>query len=260
MKTIYIDLDNVVVDFTSAFSKIEEKYLLDYKENLDDIPHIFSLMEPLPKAIESVEFLAEYFKIYFLSTAPWNNPTAWSDKVRWIKQYFPEIGYKKLILSHHKNLLQGNYLIDDRLANGASKFKGEHIHFGSEKLKNWSSVLLHLCKKENISIPHQLIYRKKQELVSLTFRKDLKNYIYLLQQKLHLELFPEEYDFIYDSLQDSNDRKNNKNPMSNKYIDETNLRRKTMGVSELGKNGEPKDTSSKDYCKEMIKKKLKNIL
>ena len=52
--------------------------------------------------------------------------------------------YKQVILSHHKNLNQGDYLIDDRTANGAGKFKGKHIHFGTEKFPDWESVLKYL--------------------------------------------------------------------------------------------------------------------
>jgi hypothetical protein len=35
----------------------------------------------------------------------------------------------------------GDYLIDDRSYNGASEFKGEWIHFGSEKFPNWERVI-----------------------------------------------------------------------------------------------------------------------
>ena len=38
----------------------------------------------------------------------------------------------------------GDYLIDDRLRNGAEKFNGEHIHFGTEKFPDWNSVLKYL--------------------------------------------------------------------------------------------------------------------
>ena len=38
----------------------------------------------------------------------------------------------------------GDYLIDDRKFNGASDFKGDWIHFGSEKFPNWQSVLSYL--------------------------------------------------------------------------------------------------------------------
>ena len=256
MKIIYIDLDNVVVDFPSAFDKIKPTILETYKGNEDEIPHIFSLMKPMPKSVEAVSFLSKYFEIYFLSTAPWKNPSAWSDKVRWIQQYFPEIGYKKLILSHHKNLLQGDYLIDDRKANGTSNFKGEHIHFGTHKLENWSKVLLYICGKENIAKPYQLIYKNKQELTVNTFQKDIKNFTYLLEQKLHQELFPEEYDFIYDSFWDAKDRKNGKNPMKEEYIAEVNLKREAMGISILKIGENFKDDSSQIYCKKLIKEEL----
>ncbi|MGO8078274.1 hypothetical protein AB9F41_38905, partial [Rhizobium leguminosarum] len=49
-----------------------------------------------------------------------------------------------LILSHHKNLNQGDYLIDDRTKNGAGKFQGEHVHFGTEHFANWNCVLSYL--------------------------------------------------------------------------------------------------------------------
>lgn len=48
--------------------------------------------------------------------------------------------------------------------------------------------------------------------------------------KLHLELFPEEYDYIYDSNADVNDRRRGLNPMTQDYIDKINERRISMGV------------------------------
>ena len=119
-----------------------------YKGNYDEVEGIFGLMEPMPKAIEAVHQLAEKYDIYVLSTSPWHNPSAWIDKIKWIHRYFGEdknsVLYKRVILSHHKNLNQGDYLIDDRTANGADKFKGEHIHFGTEKFPDWESVLKYL--------------------------------------------------------------------------------------------------------------------
>ena len=52
-----------------------------------------------------------------------------------------------MILSHHKNMNRGDYLIDDRTKHGVDKFQGEHIHFGSEKFPNWKSVLKYLLAK-----------------------------------------------------------------------------------------------------------------
>ena len=76
-----------------------------------------------------IKNLTEHFDVYILSTAPWNNPSAWSDILLWVQKHLGDIAYKRLILSSNKNLNAGDYLIDDRTANGASDFKGEHIHF-----------------------------------------------------------------------------------------------------------------------------------
>lgn len=150
MKTLYIDMDNVIVDFRSAFSKIDAKILEQYKGDEDEIDGIFGLMDPIPNAINSIEFLSNHFDVFILSTAPWNNPSAWSDKLLWIKKHLPEVAYKRLILSHHKNLNHGAYLVDDRVHNGVADFKGEHIHFGQGSLTTWEAVVEYLKEKENI--------------------------------------------------------------------------------------------------------------
>lgn len=66
---------------------------------------------------------------------PLLNPTAWSDKMMWIQHQRDSICIK-LLISHHKNLNKGSFLIDDREKNGAIDFEGEIIRFGSEKFPN----------------------------------------------------------------------------------------------------------------------------
>jgi len=143
-KTLYIDMDNVLVDFPSAFPKLAPELLRQYPDNKDDIPGIFSLMEPLRGAVDAYQTLSEKYDTYVLSTAPWDNPSAWGDKLLWVQKYLGSKAHKRLILSHNKNLNVGDYLIDDRLKNGANEFLGEHIHFGSERFPDWDSVLSYL--------------------------------------------------------------------------------------------------------------------
>ena len=143
-KILYIDMDNVLVDFPSAFPHIDEETLNRFAENRDEIPGIFSLMEPMPGAIESFEELSLLFDTYILSTSPWENPSAWSDKLEWTKKHLGKSAYKRLVLSHHKNLNEGHFLVDDREKNGASKFKGELILFGSEEFSGWNQVVRYL--------------------------------------------------------------------------------------------------------------------
>jgi len=143
-KIIYIDMDNVLVDFPSAFAKLDQSILDAYPEDRDDIPGIFALMAPMDGAIDAYEELAKVFDVYILSTSPWANPSAWSDKLEWVKKHLGEVAYKRLILTHNKHLNKGDYLIDDRTKNGASEFEGELIQFGSEKFPDWSNVLSYL--------------------------------------------------------------------------------------------------------------------
>lgn len=157
MKILYVDMDNVLVDFRSALPHLDEATKEKYKEDIDDVDGLFSLMTPMPFAIESITFLVQHFDTYILSTAPWKNPSAWSDKLLWIQEYLPEIGYKRLILTHHKNLNQGDYLIDDRLRHGVDIFNGEHIHFGHGNFEDWGDVLRYLCAKEEIKLPTDLL-------------------------------------------------------------------------------------------------------
>lgn len=161
-KTIYIDMDNVLVDFPSAIEILDNQTKQQYSGHLDDVPGIFKLMKPVPGALEAFNKLAEHYDVFILSTAPWDNPSAWADKLQWVKRYLGNKAYKRLILTHHKNLNRGDILIDDREQNGASNFNGELILFGSEKFKDWDTIREYLlgtsCKvneKAANKIQHQ---------------------------------------------------------------------------------------------------------
>ena len=147
-KVVYIDMDNVLVDFQTGIDRLDEATKKAYEGRLDDVPGIFGLMKPMPGSVEAVRTLADHFDLYILSTAPWLNATAWSDKLAWIHQYYgndkDSVFYKRLILTHYKNLSRGDYLIDDRIKNGAGEFMGELIPFGSEAFPNWESVVQYL--------------------------------------------------------------------------------------------------------------------
>jgi 5'(3')-deoxyribonucleotidase len=143
-KRIYFDMDGVLVDFESGIAKLDEATKEEYKGKLDEVPGIFSLMEPMPGAVEVVRLLARNYDVFILTTSPWNNPTAASDKVQWVKKYMDDVFHKRLIITHRKDLLEGDYLIDDRGKNGASEFKGEWIKFGSEQYPDWETILKYL--------------------------------------------------------------------------------------------------------------------
>lgn len=147
-KVLYVDMDNVLVDFLSGLDHFSEQVLVEYEGRYDEIPGIFGKMQPLEGAIDTYILLSKMFDTYILSTSPWENESALVDKLRWVKKHLGEVAYKRLILSHHKNLNRGDFLIDDRVKNGVDKFEGEHIHFGTAKFPNWESVKSFLVDKD----------------------------------------------------------------------------------------------------------------
>ena len=154
-KRLFFDMDNVLVDFQSGLDKVDEETKNRYKakgpgdkDRLDEIPGLFGKMDPMPGAIEAVHKLAEVYDVFILSTAPWKNPSAWSDKVTWVTKYFDDVFHKRMIITHRKDLVDGDYLIDDRGKNGTSEFKGEWIQFGSERFPYWDAVLEYLLLEE----------------------------------------------------------------------------------------------------------------
>jgi 5'(3')-deoxyribonucleotidase len=145
-RILYVDMDGVLVDFQSGLDRVSPELRLEHAGNEDDIPGIFALMDPNPGAVEAFLELAGLFDAYILSTAPWANPSAWSDKLEWVRRHLGEAAYKRLILTHHKNLNRGDFLIDDRpKMRGADRFEGKVLSFGPDgKFKDWSAVLRHL--------------------------------------------------------------------------------------------------------------------
>ena len=142
-KILYIDMDGVIVDFQSGIDSLSKEEYEKYYGRFFLCPNIFSKMKPMDGALDAVAKLSEKYDTYILSGPGWDNASAWSDKYNWVHEYLPFMR-KRLILSSHKNLNRGDYLIDDRTANGADKFSGELIAFGSEKFPDWDTVLKYL--------------------------------------------------------------------------------------------------------------------
>lgn len=139
-RILYIDMDNDLVDFKSGIDTCTEEILAEYEGQFDEIPEMFSRMRPIERAVASYELLSSQFDTYILSTSPWENPSAWSDKLVWVKTYLGQYAYKRLILTHHKHLNKGDYLVDDRTKNSVDRFEGELIQFESDRFPDWQEI------------------------------------------------------------------------------------------------------------------------
>jgi 5'-nucleotidase len=149
---VFVDMDGVLVNFEKAF----KEYLKTcgptlhnmYQYNPDLIPGIFRDAEPMPGAIEAIQKLHRtgLYDLCVATTSPWDNQSAAADKMFWIQKYFGEEFYKSMIITHRKDMLNGDYLIDDRTVNGASEFDGMLIQFGTAQYPDWETILQKIFK------------------------------------------------------------------------------------------------------------------
>ena len=139
---VYIDMDGVLADFDKRHDELIAAGLA--KHEAFKHPRAFEDLEPIQGAVEAWHSLQERFETYILSTPAWSNKRCWTDKRVWVEKYLGKTAFKKLILCHNKGLVQGDYLIDDRIANGVADFKGVHIHFGQGNTSTWIDVIKHI--------------------------------------------------------------------------------------------------------------------
>ena len=141
-KIIYIDMDGVLCDFNKAAeASLKAKPYIKYPQMQYGF---FADLEEIDKAIESVHFLMKQtiFDVYILTAPSIYNPLCYTEKRVWIEKHLGMELVKKLIISPHKGLNKGNYLIDDFASGkGQDKFEGKLLHFGSDTYPNWKAVI-----------------------------------------------------------------------------------------------------------------------
>jgi 5'(3')-deoxyribonucleotidase len=130
---IFVDMDGVLANFEKAAEKYPEvkrpDLVLDFSK--------FEVIEGAKEAISKIEEMGH--DVFIASTPPWNNPEAWGQKRNWIDEHFPSLR-RKVFLTHRKDLLSGDILIDDTTYRGQKDFTGTFIHFGKNGMK-WDNVV-----------------------------------------------------------------------------------------------------------------------
>ena len=141
---IYIDMDGVIADFDKAKKLLPEK-----QQGRPDLYVDYLYLDVMPGAEQALRYLNEHHEVFIASTPPWSRIQVWADKRAWLEQWFPDLK-RKLILTHRKDLLIGDVLIDDSQYRGQPDFKGEWFWFNQNWTnKNWKACLKFIKNLEN---------------------------------------------------------------------------------------------------------------
>lgn len=132
MKTIYLDMDDVVADFKQYAKRVltqpqvNEKWEATEWNRLKDNDRLYRDLEKTPEADQLVNECLRVCELHnwalkFLTAVPKGNDVRWAfyDKVLWAQRNYPGIPVMFGPYSHDKHVhcVPGDVLIDDRTSN-----------------------------------------------------------------------------------------------------------------------------------------------
>jgi 5'(3')-deoxyribonucleotidase/uncharacterized protein with PQ loop repeat len=121
------------------------------------LPHedgFFDNLEVIPNSQRSLQMLSSEFDI-FITTAAMEVPRSFDAKFRWLREHFPFIPTSNIVFCGDKEIIDADYLIDDRSRHFA-RFRGTGILFTAPhnaregarlRANDWDEVLGMLMKK-----------------------------------------------------------------------------------------------------------------
>ncbi|HWY68614.1 MAG TPA: SemiSWEET family transporter [Terriglobales bacterium] len=123
----------------------------------EGLPHedgFFDNLEVIPNSQRSLQMLSSEFDI-FITTAAMEVPRSFDAKFRWLREHFPFIPTSNIVFCGDKEIIDADYLIDDRSRHFA-RFRGTGILFTAPhnaregarlRANDWDEVLGMLMKK-----------------------------------------------------------------------------------------------------------------
>ena len=143
---IFIDMDGVISDFEKGAEKEAVERGVS-KLSRPDLYVDYRNLDIIDGAKNAVMRLANDHEVFIASTPPWTRPEVWGHKREWIGEHFPYLK-RKIILTHRKDLLIGDILIDDSRWRGQPDFQGKWFWFNKNWInKDWNACLEWIYKE-----------------------------------------------------------------------------------------------------------------
>ena len=139
-KIIYIDMDETFLKYKEQHKRYKKMFPdIEFPQSIQGF---YSTLEPIKDSIRVIKKLINSDKYYvlFLTAPSEKNPISYSEKRILIELYFGFENVHRLIISAHKGLNKGDFLIDDfKEGKGQEEFDGKIIHYGVD-VKNWKEI------------------------------------------------------------------------------------------------------------------------
>ena len=92
-------------------------------------------------AMKAFRYLIETYQVFVVAEASCRDLSPMQDICQWVQENVNVPAYKHLVFTHRKDLLYGDYLIDNTLNNRSEDFLGTRIAFGSDTFKTWEEII-----------------------------------------------------------------------------------------------------------------------
>ena len=164
---LIVDMDGVLADVYEQFIQFEfrESGLLMKKSEVHGTDEIlafpngnihvhergfFRTIPVISGATESLEKLNKSYEVFIVSSAM-EFPNCLEEKYYWLKEHFPFLSWKQIVLCGSKEVVQGNIMIDDHFKN-LDSFTGRTLLFDQphnqnsndhshERVCNWDEII-----------------------------------------------------------------------------------------------------------------------
>lgn len=113
---------------------------------------LFNDSEPQSDAVKCVEFLTNFYKVYFLCEGRTNSRQEILNKYNLIEKYFGVNAYDRVVFANNCATLYGDYLISASKTNNEENFLGTFLNFKQEPLKTWSEVITYFKRLNGIEV------------------------------------------------------------------------------------------------------------
>ncbi len=144
-KVIFLDLDDTLADFTGAVAPENRGVKGPPEMRVDGFFRNLKVMEGAREFVS--ELLAdERFDVYIGSKPTKKNLNSASEKYEWIKEHFPEL-LPRIVLVCNKKLLNGDFLVDDD-SRWEEGFGGKFLKFNPSNPKSCFCDIMKILRKE----------------------------------------------------------------------------------------------------------------